>query len=86
MSDKNNQFPQYRKLPNGKSLYRIDSERLFVELQKIGSSWWLHYVEAKQYPEILRIMDMLQLNEPFIEATALEFDLIHKHVKKNVEN
>jgi hypothetical protein len=86
MSDKNNQFPQYRKLPNGKSLYRIDSERLFIELHKMGSRWWLYNVEAKQYPEMLRIIDMLELNDPFIEATALEFEVIHEHVKKNVEN
>lgn len=86
MSDKNNQFPQYRKLSNGKSLYRIDGERLFIELQKMGSRWWLHSVEAKQYPEMLRIMDMLELNDPFIEATALEFEVIYEHVKKNVEN
>jgi hypothetical protein len=86
MTDKNKQFPQYRKLPNGKSLYRIDSERLFVELQKIGSSWWLHNVEAKQYPEILRIMDMLQLNEPFILSTKNEFETLYNLVKKNVEN
>ncbi len=86
MSDKNKQFPQYRKLPNAKSLYRIDSERVFVELQKIGSRWWLYNLEAKQYPEILRIMDMLQLNEPFVLSTEIEFETIYKLVKKNVEN
>ncbi len=86
MSDKNKQFPQYRKLTNAKSFYKILNERSFIELQEMGSSWWLFKIEAKQYPEILRIMDMLELNEPFVLATEIEFDAINEFVKKNVEN
>ena len=82
MTDKNNQFPQYRKLPNGNSLYRIDSERSFIELQKMGNRWWTFHIEAKQYPEILRIMDMLELKEPYVLATEMEFEEIFSCEKK----
>ena len=86
MSDKNKQFPQYRKLTNAKSFYKILNERSFVELQEMGSRWWLYNIEAKQYPEILRIMDMIELKEPYVVATEMEVESIIELVKKNVEN
>lgn len=70
-------FPQYRKLMNDKSFYRIESERSFYEIQLIGSKCFLHQTEAKQYPEIIRIKDMLSLSEPFVECTAEEFQIYY---------
>jgi hypothetical protein len=52
----------------------------------MGSRWWLYNIEAKQYPEILRIMDMIELKEPFVVATEMEVESIIELVKKNVEN
>ena len=66
-------FPQYRKLMNDKSFYRIDSERSFYEIQLIGSKCFLYQTEAKQYPEIIRIQDMLSLSEPFVPSSIDEF-------------
>ena len=70
-------FPQYRKLVNNKSFYRIDSERLFHEIQLVGTICFLIKTEASQYPEILRIKDMLSLSQPFVESTAEEFHIYY---------
>ena len=86
MSDKIKQFPQYRKLPNGKSLYKILDDKSFIELQKMGSRWWLYTVNAKQYPEVLKIMDMIAFEDPYVLGDENEFELIYSYVKKNVEN
>ncbi|MBU3660955.1 MAG: hypothetical protein FGM14_13850 [Flavobacteriales bacterium] len=74
-------FPVYRKLANNKSFYRIDDERSFFEVQVIGNKCFLTQTLAKQYPEIIRITDMLMLNEPFIESTIEEF---HMHYVKSI--
>lgn len=73
-------FPAYRKLSNNKSFYRIDDERLFFEIQIIGNKSFLTRIEANQYPEIIRITDMLNLTEPFLESTIDEF---HYHYAKS---
>jgi hypothetical protein len=74
-------FPQYRKLSNNKSFYRIDSESLFFEIQLIGHKSFLHQTEAKQYPEIIRIQDMLSLSEPFVLSSIDEF---HTYYSKSL--
>lgn len=74
MSDKNTDFPQYRKLPNNKAFYRINSDRDFEELQVLGSKVLRYHHEAKQYPEILRIMAMLACEEPFVQSDVNEFE------------
>ncbi len=74
MSDKNTDFPQYRKLPNNKAFYRINSNRDFDEVQVLGTKVLRYHHDAKQYPEILRIMSMMDCEEPFIQAGKNEFD------------
>jgi hypothetical protein len=39
--------------------YLIRSPLAFVELQRVGRRWVRHEVEAKVYPERVRIADML---------------------------
>lgn len=73
MEDKNTDFPQYRKLSNGRCFYEILDERNFREVQLIGKRVVLHVVKAEHYPEMLRIMDMLSLQEPFLKSDAEEF-------------
>ena len=65
MEPKNTDFPQYRKLSNLKCFYEILNERHFREVQLIGLRVVLHDIRAEQYPEILRIMDMLAAHEPY---------------------
>jgi hypothetical protein len=74
VSDKNTDFPQYRKLPNNKAFYRINSDRDFDEVQVLGSKVLCYHHDAKQYPEILRIMSMMDYEEPFVLSTRSEFD------------
>lgn len=75
MNDKNTDFPQYRKLSNDKTFYKIQSDRLFEEVQLMGSKVFRYTVEAKQYPEILKIQDMLQLEEPYLLISEEDFTL-----------
>ena len=67
-------FPQYRKLSNRRSFYRIESSLQFTEVQIMGSKRFVHSVEARQYPEKLRIMDMLNCEPPFELSDRNEFD------------
>ena len=66
-------FPQYRKLSNDKAYYKISSLDLFIELQQVGSTYFKYEFKAAQYPEKLKILDMLQLNG-YLESTEEEFN------------
>lgn len=52
-------FPQYRKYIGIDRWFKITSEQEFEELQRVGQRYVLHTIEAVQYPEKLRIEDML---------------------------
>jgi hypothetical protein len=78
VSDKNTDFPQYRKLPNNKAFYRINSNRDFDEVQVLGTKVLRYHHDAKQYPEILRIMSMMDCEEPFVHTDVDEFDGYNK--------
>ena len=69
-------FPQYRKLANGKSFYEIVDERHFIEKQRVGKQVFTISIAAKQYPEIVRIQDMLNCTEGFEFSTKEVFDSI----------
>jgi hypothetical protein len=69
-------FPQYRKLANEKSHYEIRNDRHFIEKQLIGKQVFTIEIEAKQYPEILRIQDMLNCAEGFLLSTKEIFESI----------
>lgn len=53
------EFPQYRFFATNKIIYKILDYKNFEEKQKMGSKVLFFKMEAKQYPEILKIMDML---------------------------
>jgi len=57
--NKDNLFPQFRKLSNEKAFYKIIDELNFEEIQLVGSKKLFYQTYAEQYPEILRIQDML---------------------------
>jgi hypothetical protein len=52
-------FPVYRKYKNNKSYFKIIQPKLFEEIQIIGSKKIIKEVEAKQFPEMLFIRDLL---------------------------
>jgi len=68
--NKDTVFPQYRKLNNGKAYYKIVSENEFEELQIMGSKIIYHKFKVEQYPDLLRIKDMLELHEGLFELTS----------------
>lgn len=70
MNAKNTDFPQYRMLSNGKSFYKITHLRHFEEIQKVGSRFIYSETNAEQYPEILRIQDMLAENSDFFVVSS----------------
>lgn len=52
-------FPQYRKLDGFQRYYEIIDDRTFVEIALVNGKPTTSRIEAKQYPEMLRIQDML---------------------------
>jgi hypothetical protein len=66
-------FPQFRKLVNEKSHYKILDDRHFIEKQCIGKQVFVMEISAEQYPEIIRIQDMLVCADGFALSTEAEF-------------
>jgi len=52
-------FPQYRKYTGKNTYYKISSEKQFEEISFIGTKKFIVTIDAKQFPEMLRIQDML---------------------------
>lgn len=71
-------FPQYRKLQNHPRYYRIDDNRHFSEMYFIGSKLVEHHITATQYPEMLRIKDMLEDEALYEVITAADYEDFRK--------
>lgn len=72
-----NDFPIYRKLSNNKSYYKILDDKTFEEIQIVGSkkNYFKHI--STQYPEMLRIKDMISFFENlYLESNSEEWDLL----------
>lgn len=76
MMDKNTHFPQYRKLSNGKTFYKILDQRTFEEIVLLGQKRMYFKTVAEKYPEMLRVKDMLELEVPFLMATEEEYSVV----------
>ena len=59
MDFKDINFPVYRKYKNNKSYFKIIQPKIFEEIQVIGSKKVIKQVEAKQFPEMLFISDLI---------------------------
>ena len=69
-------FPVYRKLANAHSVFRIESETVFSEVQRIGERFAAFHITAHTYPERLRIMDMLEAADgSVVPMDQAEFDV-----------
>lgn len=80
MEHKVKDFPQYRRLFNGKSYYKILNDREFVELQQVGTKWFRYQIKAAQYFEILRLNDMLATSDLYLVAQENEFLVIEEQI------
>lgn len=67
-------FPQYRKLKNELSYYRIEDENRFTEIQVVGKRKMKFEIYATQYPEKLKILDMINCEFPYFKIDQGEFD------------
>jgi hypothetical protein len=73
MVNKINDFPQYRKLSNGMRFYKINSSEVFEELQLVGEKVYHFTIKAEQYPEKLRIMDMVNFSQGYVLAESADW-------------
>lgn len=70
-------FPVYRKSKTGSSFYRIISAQLMEEYQLVGAKVFYFEVRANQYPELLRIKEMISLTDGVsLSATEEEFTVV----------
>ncbi|HMQ75490.1 MAG: hypothetical protein IPM49_15390 [Flavobacteriales bacterium] len=70
-------FPQYRRSAHGTNYYRIEAEDRFEELQLIGSRVLRHRVEARAYPERVRVMEMLEgADGAYLPVAASEYEAL----------
>lgn len=76
----NMEFPQFRKLANGKSFYQILARDHFIELQLVGKKWFKYEFKVSQFPDLLRIQEMLQNQGLFLSITAKEFQLVAEQI------
>lgn len=68
-------FPQYRKLANNFVFYKILDDRNFEEIQLMGTRILKYKFEATKYPEIVKIMEMLDLtNSIYLHASQEEWE------------
>jgi hypothetical protein len=86
MIDKSTEFPQYRKLSNNRCFYEIIDERTFREIQCIGNKVVLYEIKATQYPEILRIREMLEAKNPFVICESKVFEDLNQSLSLPVSN
>lgn len=72
----------YRMLMDGRHFYRIENDTAFTEIQLIGDRRTIHEIIASQYPEKVRIQQMIELADGLYEEIdparwADEWDAVH---------
>jgi hypothetical protein len=67
-------FPQYRKLEGFRRYYRINDERSFDEIVVVNGKVTMNRIEANQFPEMLRIQDMLNCEWNYRVMDAKTFE------------
>lgn len=66
------EYPQYRKYKGLETWFKIISDKEFIEIKQVGEKCVQHTVIAEQFPEMLRIQDMLQCLEDRWEVVDAE--------------
>ena len=73
-------FPQYRKLEGFQRYYEIRDDRTFVEVTVMNGKINSSEIVATQFPEMLRIKDMLNQEWNYC---LMEEDEIERYFSKN---
>lgn len=68
-------FPIYRKLQGFNRFYKIESSSQFIELSFIQNQAIYQTIQANQYPEKLRIQDMIACEFQFAEMSTEEIEM-----------
>lgn len=77
-------FPAYRKLENNKVYYKIHSENEFEEIILLGKYYFINKVVATQYPEKLRISDMIDGNKnTYLVISETDYKAFQEECFKN---
>jgi len=75
--EKDMNFPFFRGLANQQVFYQINSEVEFIELKITGNYYSINSYHAAQYPEKLKIREMiLNLDNSLIEIDQFDFNRI----------
>lgn len=72
-------FPQYRKLQNTDVVYAISSPTRFTEWKCMGKFYSVNEFEATQYPEMLRVKDMLECVDGVEKIEQSDFEALCKN-------
>lgn len=68
-------YPSYRKITNRDTWYKIVSDTEFHEVSRLGNRLIVEVVVAVQFPEKLKIQDMLECKgEHYEKVSGQEFD------------
>jgi hypothetical protein len=79
-------FPVYRKFSDNKNFYKIHSPKNFLEIKLMGKYYFKNEIEAKRFPEILLIDDMIKLEVgAWIAIDESEFEEYYSFIEKNYE-
>lgn len=65
-------FPVYRKLSGFDRFYKITDDRHFTEAFRVQGTLKYQHIEAVQFPEILRIKDMISCQFNYAEMSPEE--------------
>lgn len=65
-------FPLYRKYKNNKSYFKIINPRAFEEVMIVGSKRLVKTVEARLYPEVAFVNDLISNFESMAEVISEE--------------
>ena len=65
-------FPVYRRYRNGRSYFKIINERSFEEVGSLGTKRIVSVTEAKQFPEMIFIRDLLVNYKGMAEEISAE--------------
>jgi hypothetical protein len=70
-------FPFFRSLSNQQVFYQINSEVEFIELKITGNYYSINIYQASQYPEKLKIREMIMNEDKSLnEIDQFEFNRI----------
>ena len=74
-TDKNKDFPQFRKKFDSSSVYKIFNNQNMEEVQFIGAKKFKFMINAAKYFELLKIQDILECqNDRYLIISRLEYD------------